>query len=541
MDKVRKYKSLYSSICNTFAIGEGETITPASVTGLPQDTEITLTFDRVDSAGNKTPAKMERIRGKIVGGNFVISQGGRGADGTTEQVHTAPVVEMIWNADDWNDTVDHILTEHNQDGTHKDTLVTSLKATGAEINTGTEDAKVVTPKALADSDYAKTTDIEVTADSTTTFTGKTFDDELRLKQITTPADPATGYNKLYFKTDGKLYYLDENSVETEVGAGGSGGTSYGSIFRQAIINGNFDVWQRNTTIAMTTANAYTADRWYCETATAGTDKTVSREDGTGVNGSYYCARVKMVSDVDELLTFSQALESQDSIKFRGKKLTLSFYARGGAEFVADNSTLVSKIVTGKGTDQKVLAFTASADGVSQNNTLTTSWQKFTCTTTAAIASDITQIGVSFAFTHAGSGTTTNYFEITQVQLCAGDVALPFMPKSFEEELRACQRYYEKSYLYTTAPGTAETAGYNKWVASGTYGRTNIIFKATKRSVTTVNVYSDITGTIAKVRNASDSADVDAIISNIGSGQADVNFTAIDQKVYSFHWTADAEL
>ena len=54
-------------------------------------------------------------------------------------------------------------------------------------------------------------------------------------------------------------------------------------------------------MAMTAANAYTADRWYCETATAGTDKTVSREDGTGVNGSYYCARIKMVGDVDELL------------------------------------------------------------------------------------------------------------------------------------------------------------------------------------------------------------------------------------------------
>lgn len=119
MDKVRKYKSLYSSICNTFAVGEGETITPASVTGLPQDTEITLTFDRVDFAGNKTPAKMERIRGKVVGGNFVISQGGRGADGTTEQVHTAPVVEMIWNASDWNDLGEAFLSGHNQDGTHK--------------------------------------------------------------------------------------------------------------------------------------------------------------------------------------------------------------------------------------------------------------------------------------------------------------------------------------------------------------------------------------------------------------------------------------
>ena len=45
--------------------------------------------------------------------------------------------------------------------------------------------------------------------------------------------------------------------------------NYG-LSRQAIINGNFDVWQRGTSIAMIAANAYTADMWYCETATAGT-------------------------------------------------------------------------------------------------------------------------------------------------------------------------------------------------------------------------------------------------------------------------------
>jgi hypothetical protein len=156
-DLLRKYKSLYSSTTNTFSTGEGVTITPASVVGLPTDTEITLTFDRVDSSGTKTPSKMERIRGTVVGSNFVVSSGGRAVEGT-EQVHTSPVVEMIWNADDWNDTVDHILTEHNQDGTHKAATVTTLKATGAEINTGTEDAKIVTPKALADSNLARTTD-----------------------------------------------------------------------------------------------------------------------------------------------------------------------------------------------------------------------------------------------------------------------------------------------------------------------------------------------------------------------------------------------
>jgi hypothetical protein len=229
------------------------------------------------------------------------------------------------------------------------------------------------------------------------------------------------------------------------------------IFKQALINGNFDVWQRGTSIAMTAADAYAADRWYAETATAGTDKTVSQQDGTGVAGSVLCARVAMVQDVDELLTFSQALETQDSKKFRGQKLTLSFWARGGAEFVADNPTLVCKIKTGKGTDQKVLAFTTSADAISENKTLTTSWVKHTITTTAVIASDITQIGISFAFTHAGAGTTTNYFEITQVQLCAGDVALPFQAKSFEEELQKCKRFYEKSFNYETTPAHGASA------------------------------------------------------------------------------------
>jgi len=324
----------------------------------------------------------------------------------------------------------------------------------------------------------------------------------------------------------------------------SGGST--NLFQQAIINGNFDVWQRNTTIAMTTANAYTADRWYCETATAGTDKTVSREDGTGVNGSYYCARVKIVSDVDELLTFSQALESQDSIKFRGKKLTLSFYARGGAEFVADNATLVSKIVTGKGTDQKVLAFTASADGVSQNNTLTTSWQKFTCTTTAAIASDITQIGVSFAFTHAGSGTTTNYFEITQVQLCAGDVALPFMPKSFQEELMLCCRYYEKSYGYGLVPGANSNDGSFATPAVTNDRLAGFKFMVRKRSSTpTVIIYSNL-GTINKVATIA-GTDIGSNASYDQRGQTGIRMVYDSGSPYTvgttyvYQWTADAEL
>lgn len=146
-DLLRKYKSLYSSTANSFSTGTGVTITPASVVGLPTDTEIMLTFDRLNGSGVATPSTMERIIGTISAGNFVVrtSPGsGRGADNSTEQTHTSPVVEMIWNAKDWNDLVDGFTTEHNQDGTHKAslTLTTPRVTTGINDSNGNELLKV---------------------------------------------------------------------------------------------------------------------------------------------------------------------------------------------------------------------------------------------------------------------------------------------------------------------------------------------------------------------------------------------------------------
>lgn len=127
-DHFRKAKSLYSSTTNSFGTGEAVTITPSSVVGLPTDTEIVLTFDR------QVTGKLERILGTVVGSNFVVSSGGRGYDGTTEQAHTSPVVEYIPNAADINDHVDGILVEHNQDGTHDDTVVTLNASTQTLTN-----------------------------------------------------------------------------------------------------------------------------------------------------------------------------------------------------------------------------------------------------------------------------------------------------------------------------------------------------------------------------------------------------------------------
>ena len=56
--------------------------------------------------------------------------------------------------------------------------------------------------------------------------------------------------------------------------------------------------------------------------------------------------------------------------------------------------------------------------------------------------------------------TTNdaTFELTGVQLEVGNVATEFDHKSFSDDLRKCQRYYNESYTYGTAAGTATTVG-----------------------------------------------------------------------------------
>lgn len=109
-DLFRKGKSLFSSTTNSFGTGTGETITPSSVAGLPSDTELVLTFDRT------VTGKLERIRGHISGGNFVIDE--RGVDNTSDTSHTSPTVEYIPNAEDTNDLVDGILVNHTQAGLH---------------------------------------------------------------------------------------------------------------------------------------------------------------------------------------------------------------------------------------------------------------------------------------------------------------------------------------------------------------------------------------------------------------------------------------
>lgn len=60
---------------------------------------------------------------------------------------------------------------------------------------------------------------------TQTLSNKTFSDAPILAEIATPSTPASGFGKVYFKSDGFLYQLNDDGTETKVGAG-SGGINY---------------------------------------------------------------------------------------------------------------------------------------------------------------------------------------------------------------------------------------------------------------------------------------------------------------------------
>ena len=69
--------------------------------------------------------------------------------------------------------------------------------------------------------------VSKTANSTTNGV-LTQEKESVLKEIATPTTPGSGYGKIYFKSDGKLYQLNDSGIETQVGSGsgGSGGINY---------------------------------------------------------------------------------------------------------------------------------------------------------------------------------------------------------------------------------------------------------------------------------------------------------------------------
>jgi hypothetical protein len=339
-----------------------------------------------------------------------------------------------------------------------------------------------------------------------------------------------------------------------------------SMSRQAIINGNFNVNQRGSTLTPgATTTALLSDHWKIQQgADGGTLPTVVHTIKTfpvgALQGSYNYYEIAPNGAGTSLGNGSYGwLEQRIEHGNRflcglNKTVTLSFWASSNIANKKLGIALVQNYGSG---GSPTTAEELGGEVISLTSTLTKYTKTFTTNTltgkTFGTANDDflrvmfgyqwgstfnTRFGAGSAETYVGSGN----INIAQVQLCAGDVALPFQPKSFEEELRACQRYYEKSYDYAVAPGAASALGSLTHAVSGTAGRMYAQYKVSKRvAPTATETYSPITGSASNVRDTIGAADVSATEANIGESGHQINFTATDTRVYLAHWEASAEL
>jgi hypothetical protein len=211
-------------------------------------------------------------------------------------------------------------------------------------------------------------------------------------------------------------------------------------FRNALINGSFNIWQRGTSL---TGYAYTADRWLAYNAA--TVNTISRQTAS-LAGFQYCARVQRNSGATSTAQqyLVQPVESVNSYYLQGKPVILSFWARKGANYSSASSLLNANIETSTGTDQSyIAAWAGSSPSAVGTVTLTTTWQKFTINS-SIVPLTANQVAVSFSYIPVGTAGAADYFEITGCQLEQGSVATPFEQRPIGTELALCQRYYYTS-------------------------------------------------------------------------------------------------
>jgi len=225
-----------------------------------------------------------------------------------------------------------------------------------------------------------------------------------------------------------------------------------AIGKNVVFNSGYDIFQRTSTpttgLTTTGAIAYTLDRWQAWTYGLGGSVVTSQQvtgDTTNLPFIRYCARFRRATGNTDTntLVFGQVLENTDSARFIGQTVTMSFYARRGANYSQTANQLSAQLWSNTTTDASLNAVqSGSAVAVNNTVTLTTTWQRFQATGT--VSSSATQIALAFLMTPNGTAGAADFFEVTGVQVELGSVATPFAKMgngTVQGELALCQRFF----------------------------------------------------------------------------------------------------
>ena len=318
---------------------------------------------------------------------------------------------------------------------------------------------------------------------------------------------------------------------------------FGQAGKNKIINGDFGVWQRGTTI--NTGNSdyiYGPDRWaaffYGSNTTTMSQQTFT--PGAAPVAGYEAQYFARFVSTNTGTAFRQSIE--DVRTFAGNTVTVSFWAKAASAITMTSSYAQ---FFGSGGSSPV-------DVTGSSHSITTSWVRYSGTVTLPSISGKT-IGTGSALRLVFSAAVTNTnIDIWGVQLEYGSKATPFETATgtIQGELAACQRYYETSYDIGTAPATATETGSYGFCGStnnstATYLTYANVYKVTKRATPTITLY-DLNGNSGKVNKVS-AVDLSMTANNTGTadriGQSEFRVYALIGTCAGMygHYVASAEL
>jgi len=261
-----------------------------------------------------------------------------------------------------------------------------------------------------------------------------------------------------------------------------------SFLRNRIINGAMQIAQRGTSATVTAGTAVPTasagfpcvDRWFVYST--GANVTAAQVAGSGNNKNLL--QITGAASVTAV-GVGQRIEQLNSYDLAGQTCTLSVYMA--------NSVLTTVTWTASYANTADTFGTIGTPSKTQiaTGTFTVSSSLTQYTTNISIPSAATT-GIEILFTVGAQ--TSGTWTIGLAQLEPGSVATPFERRQYGQELALCQRYYEKTYDITTAPGTVTNNGILSMMsfASKTI-RTVWKFAVSKRTAPSITFYNPNNG------------------------------------------------
>ena len=260
--------------------------------------------------------------------------------------------------------------------------------------------------------------------------------------------------------------------------------------KNAIINGAMEIAQRGITFTNPGNPAYTLDRWK---AVSGANLYTITQSSSAPSGFIYSCSVAATGS-NSYMGLGQQIEYTQFYPLIGNAYVISFWAKSLTSNAASTALNVRQNIS---TSQD--ASNPSTDIQDNNFTLTTSWQKFSFTSSSTLLSAASAKSLYIQFLLNQTVASGDGFAITGIQLELGSVPTAFSRAggTLQGELAACQRYFETSYDTGATIGGTSTTGFvgSPVMATNTgsniYRALYIPYKVTKRATPTITTYDGL--------------------------------------------------